>query len=536
MMFLIHALCAGSVVAAAATAAAHRYADGPHGKEWRASQRAELAKLIRPPEPPAGIHPADGFLSSKAAKARVHPPALVDDHTFVRRAFLDTVGLLPSVEELRRFEVDRAADKRARLIDHVLADNQGYAEHWMSFWNDLLRNDEQTNIDGLRKPITPWLYASLHDNKPVDAIVAELLDPGPFGPDGYLNGVNWRGRVNASQLPPVQAAQNVAQVFLASSIKCASCHNSFINRWKLEQAYGLASFFAPENLEMHRCDKPTGKIVPPRFLFAGLGEVSPKADLETRHRVVARMVARPRDERFAKTVVNRLWKRLLGRGLAEPLDDFDSRPPRSPLLDWLAHDFMSHDYDAKHAVRVIMTSRIYQSPVAASDRENAITSPAERRLTSEQFLDAVAMVTDYWPKADVMNVSIPGLRVRAWRYRKPSALAVALGRPNREQVCTQRSEDSTVLQALELVNGSTLAERLHGGARALLASKLGSKNAGEVTEELYLRALGRAPNAAEIELARPLLGTPSQSLCQRQEGWEDFLWELFMSPEFQFVR
>ena len=370
----------------------------------------------------------------------------------------------------------------------------------------------------------------------MDALVAELLDPGSFGPDGYLKGVNWRGRVNASQLPPVQAAQNVAQVFLASSIKCASCHNSFINRWKLEQAYGLASFFAPENLEMHRCDKPTGKVVPPRFLFAGLGDVSPKADLESRHRAVARMVARPQNERFAKTLVNRLWKRLRGRGIVEPLDDFDSKPPRSLLLDWLAHDFMAHDYDAKHTLRLIMTSRIYQSPVAANDGENAIAGPGERRLTSEQFLDAVAMVTSHWPKADVMNVSIPGLRIRAWRHRKPSPLAVALGRPNREQVCTQRSEDSTVLQALELVNGSTLAERLHDGARTLLASNLGAKNAAEVAEELYLRALSRAPSAAEIELAQSLLGTPSQGASQRQEGWEDFLWELFISPEFQFVR
>src|SRR6266511_1368862 len=182
----------------------------------------------------------------------------------------------------------------------------------MSFWNDLLRNDEQTNIDGLRKPVTQWLYKSLRENKPLDLFVAELLNPGRDGPDGYLKGVNWRGRVNASQTPPIQAAQNVSQVFLASSLKCASCHDSFITEWKLEQAYGLASFFAAADLEMHRCDKATGKVVPPKFLFAGLGDVPARADLETRHRAVAEMVTRPKTPRFAKTLVNRLWKRLLG--------------------------------------------------------------------------------------------------------------------------------------------------------------------------------------------------------------------------------
>src|SRR5262249_8651310 len=156
-----------------------------------------------------------------------------------------------------------------------------------------------------------------------DLLIGELLNPGKHGPDGYLKGVNWRGRGNASQSPPMQAAQNVSPVFLSSSLKCASCHNSFINELKLEQAYGLASFFSPENLEMHRCDKPTGKIVAPKFLFAGLGDIPSVADLETRHRAIAEMVTRPKNSRFAKTLVNRLWKRLLGIGLFEPVDDFD---------------------------------------------------------------------------------------------------------------------------------------------------------------------------------------------------------------------
>ena len=373
-------------------------------------------------------------------------------------------------------------------------------------------------------------------------MVAELLNPGSDGPDGYLKGVNWRGRVNASQTPPVQAAQNVSQVFLASSIKCDSCHNSFINHWKLVESYGMASFFAPQNLEMHRCDKPTGKIVPAKFLFEGLGEVPADADLGARHRAVAQMVARPKNPRFAKAMVNRFWKRLIGRGLSEPVDDFDDHPPESPLLNWLAFDFMSHDYDAKHTLRMILLSRVYRLPIvhdqAAKVKETPPPlGPAERRLTSEQFLDGISQVTGYWPKTEAMNVSVDNPHTRAWLHRKPTALAVALGRPNREQVCTVRDEESTVLQSLELVNGKAMAERLQEGAKLLLASDIGKEeDSSKILQILYRRASARLPNEEEIALARPLLGSPKEKTSARQEGWEDFLWTLFVSPEFQFVR
>ena len=510
---------------------------------WRARQRAELAALPKPPEPPDGVgSPVDRFLAADWTKAKLSPPDPTDDAAFARRVYLDVIGLLPTTEQLDQFINDARPDKRTRLVDALLADKQGYAEHWMTFWNDLLRNDEQTNIDGLRKPITPWLYQSLLDNKPIDLFVAELLNPGQDGPDGYLKGVNWRGQVNASQTPPVQAAQNVSQVFLASSIKCASCHNSFINHWKLVESYGMASFFAQQNLEMHRCDKPTGKIVPAKFLFEGLGEVPADADLQSRHRAVAQMVTRPKNPRFAKAMVNRFWKRLIGRGLSEPVDDFDDHPPQSPLLDWLAYDFMSHDYDAKHTLRVILLSKIYQLPAVhdqpTKGKEMPLPlGPVERRLTSEQFLDGISQVTGYWPKTEAMNVGVDNPHIRAWRHRKPTALAVALGRPNREQVCTVRNEESTVLQSLELVNGKAMAERLQEGSKLLLASDLGKEeNSAKVIQTLYRRALVRLPNEEEISMARPLLRSPKDKPVPRQEGWEDFLWTLFLSPEFQFVR
>lgn len=242
------------------------YADEPQ-KPWRERQRAELAELPAPALPAGAGAAIDRFIAGQWAKHKFTAPALVDDRTFIRRVYLDVVGLPPTIAQQEEFEKDVRADKRARLIDTLLADEAAYAEHWMTFWNDLLRNDEQTAIDGLRKPITAWLYEALRKNKPLDEFTAELLNPGPGGPDGYLKGVNWRGRVNASQTPPIQAAQNVAQVFLASSIKCASCHDSFIDRWKLEESFGLAAIFATKPLEIHRCDKPIGKQAQASWLF-----------------------------------------------------------------------------------------------------------------------------------------------------------------------------------------------------------------------------------------------------------------------------
>src|SRR5579884_1885756 len=174
---------------------------------WRSSQRAELAALPKPPQPPAGPGLAvDRFVRADWARHKVQPPSIVNDRTFVRRVYLDVIGLLPTPEQLERFERDPSPDKRAKLVDALLADNQDYAEHWMSFWNDLLRNDEQTNIDGLRKPITPWLFVSLRDNKPLDLFVAELLNPGPNGPD-RLAGVP--GVVAQVRLLPQQLHQRV---------------------------------------------------------------------------------------------------------------------------------------------------------------------------------------------------------------------------------------------------------------------------------------------------------------------------------------
>ena len=228
---------------------------------------------------------------------------------------------------------------------------------------------------------------------PYDRFVRELINPTPQAA-GFIKGIVWRGVVNASQAPPMQAAQNVSQVFLGINLKCASCHDSFISDWKLADAYGLAGIFADGPLEMHRCDQPTGQFAPLQFLYPSLGSIDSKAPTAERLKQLSETITRPENGRLARTIVNRLWARLLGRGLVEPVDEMDNPPWSADLLDFLATDLVDHGYDLKHTIELIANSRAYQLPpvdLADDNRHDFIfRGPLVRRMSAEQFVDAVA--------------------------------------------------------------------------------------------------------------------------------------------------
>ena len=357
---------------------------------------------VAPPLPEGrATHPADRFLEAYLKRHGRDLPAAVDDRAFARRVWLDLVGLLPDPAELEGFLKDRSKDKRERLVGRLLADDAKYAQHWLSFWNDLLRNDYKGTgyIDGGRKQISPWLYRALRDNLPYDRFVRELVDPKPES-EGFTKGIVWRGAVNASMTPPMQAAQNIGQVLMGVNLKCASCHDSFIDDWQLADAYGLAGIYSDGSLEMVQCDRPTGKHAPLKFLFPELGAVDPKAPRAERLKQLAGIITRPENGRLSRTVVNRLWARLLGRGLVEPLDVMQNEAWDPALLDWLAEDLVSHGWDLKRTLALIATSRAYQLPsVDVPEKVEAgyvFAGPAVRRLTAEQFRDALGTLTGIW--------------------------------------------------------------------------------------------------------------------------------------------
>ena len=277
-------------------------------EEFKVFREAELA-LSRPafPTVPTHItHPIDQFIHAYFTEKGIRWPDPIDDRRFIRRAYLDVKGLLPTPDEVQAFLDESQPNKRVVLIDQLLADQQNYTLHWLSFWNDLLRNDYSGTgfITGGRKQITDWLYRSLFDNKPYDQIVTELINPKPES-EGFIKGIQWRGVVNASQRTELQAAQNISQSLLGLNLKCASCHNSFINNLTLDQAYGFANIFATEPLEINRCDKPTGRMAKTAFLFPELGQVEADS-LKDRLRQLSEIIIQPENGRLYRTIVNRL--------------------------------------------------------------------------------------------------------------------------------------------------------------------------------------------------------------------------------------
>ena len=355
------------------------------------------------PPPHAGReHPIDRLLDADLARHQRQTPGPISDAAFLRRVSLDTIGLLPTTKVLEEFLANQATDKRERFIDRLLTDDIAYADHWLTTWNDLLRNDYTGTgfITKGRTQITGWLYSALRENKPYDQMVRELIAPSDASA-GFINGIQWRGEVNASQSREIQFAQNISQVFLGINMKCASCHDSFIDRWTLSEAYNLAAIYSDHPLELNRCDKPTGQMATPKWIFPEIGNVDPQAPKGERLEQLAELMTHPQNGRFTRTVVNRLWHRLMGRGIVHPVDAMHTQPWNEDLLDYLAVRFAADGYNLRKFIRFVMTSQAYQSQTAILEadpgEDYVYAGPLAKRMTAEQFLDAIWQITATHP-------------------------------------------------------------------------------------------------------------------------------------------
>ena len=366
-------------------------------------------KPRRPELPPAQAsrsHPIDRILDFDLSSRGHSVLSPVTDEVFLRRVSLDLIGLLPTPEQRSEFLKDARPDKRAQLVDRLLAENVAYADHWLTFWNDLLRNDYTGTgfITGGRTQITTWLYDALLRNKPYDKMARELIAPLTPESAGFINGIKWRGEVSAGQTVEIQFSQSVGQSFLGINLKCASCHDSFVDRWTLSEAFGLAAIYSERPLEIHRCDKPIGQIAEPKWLFPELGTVDPTLNKSQRLEQLANLLTHPENGRFTRTIVNRLWHRLMGRGIVHPTDAMQTEPWNEDLLDYLAVHLADNQYDLKQTMRLIVTSAAYQSQSESVTESTDATAyvyrgPRAKKLTAEQFLDAIWQLTGAAPIA-----------------------------------------------------------------------------------------------------------------------------------------
>jgi hypothetical protein len=410
--------------------------------------------------PSGSGHPIDRILAPYFAKQKDGNQALVTDDVFYRRASLDIVGLLPLPEEIEAFVTNADPQKREKLVEALLRDNRAYTDHWLCFWNDLLRNEYKGTgyIDGGRKQITSWLYNAILTNKPYDQFAQELVKPNADS-EGFIKGIKWRGRVNASQVAELQFSQNISQVFFGVNMKCASCHDSFIDNWKLDDAYSLAAIVSDKPLEIFRCDKPTGKNAVAGFLWPELGNIDAKLPKDKKLEQLAALVTHPDNGRFSRTIANRIWQKLMGRGVVHPVDMMANKPWNDDLLDYLAFYFKENKYDLKKLIGHITSSQVYQLKAATFAEEPlaenyVFKGPMLKRMTAEQFMDAVWLVTGTAPaKADApLPKDIPLATGSAKRNFVRAVLVHSnmlmrtLGRPNREQVVTTRAELLTTLE------------------------------------------------------------------------------------------
>lgn len=520
----------------------------PWPQQSKDEQTFRIAKLEprNPPLPPDNNHlenPIDIWVNDYFTKNKIQWQKPVSDRIFLRRIYLDIIGLLPTPQELDAFLKDDDGNKRAAWVRKLLNRNDDYAINWLTFWNDALRNDYSGTgyIDGGRTDISDWLYASLKNNKPYNQFVSELVSPDKSS-KGFIEGIRWRGVVNASQRREIQAAQNVSQVFLGLNLKCASCHNSFVNEWKLDDAYAFANIFSDTSLEINHCDKPTGKYTNTRMLWPQLGIIDSSAGHLEKQKELAAIMVKPENGRIYRTIVNRMWAQMMGRGMVEPLDVMDNEPWSQDLLDWLAYNFtqLGH-YDLKELIYLIASSKIYQMPSSGFAAPSRLTASDYRfkgmvrqRMSAEEFSDAVGNVV--WPIfADSMVRYKPVFKVKSSdgplinraSLVENNVFLTALGRPNRETVSTSRESQANLLQALELTNGPRFIDALKKGAKKWTSEYSDDE---ELVKAIYKKALLRLPDADEMKVSLQLFSGSS-----RQEAVEDLLWAIVLLPEFQLI-
>src|ERR1051326_1410705 len=501
----------------------------------RAVRLASLPKAEGPPTLKGSVsNPIDQFIIAKwekdGLKEAQNPPPVCSDPVFLRRVYLDIIGVIPTAAEAQKFLADKSPDKRTKLVDELLARKEDYAAHWTPFWEEAIGSANVDKVGGIasRGNHRDWIYKSFVDNKPFDLMVAELIDPTlPGYRKPIISEANGKRVVaayvrNETHLDTIQNAAAVGQVFLGTGMKCASCHNHFLNKeWPQARFLAFAGMFATNDLEVIRCEKHSGKFVPAKFPFdlPGVPGDVPKEIDQRLHRV-AQLLIDPANPRFAKTIVNRLWKRYLGLGLFEPQDDFRLDHPPSPpeLLAWLADDFMRNGYDLKHTIRLILTSRTYQlkyNPALEDHFDVNKTvqaaryyrSPSLRRLTAEQLLDSISVA---------MKQRLES-QARLYLSKESTALTRALGRPPaHDEISTARPDDVAIVQALEILNGEEFYERIYSSS---IADQLANqKDLATALDRLYWVALSRPASADEKKLGINFLKAPNLHPLPKGEG------------------
>ncbi|VTS04266.1 DUF1549 and DUF1553 domain-containing protein [Tuwongella immobilis] len=497
---------------------------------------------------PPQVNYVDQHVFAKLRQMNILPSDLCSDSEFIRRATLDLCGMLPTPTEVQAFLADASPNKREKLIDALLARPE-YADFWTLKWSDVLRSSRKAIQLKGALGFQSWLRDHLASNTPFDRMVREMLTS---------NGstfANPPANFYRIARDPQNLAETTAQLFFGIRMQCAKCHNHPFERWTQDDYYSMAAWFArvrqkkdqtvpgktPAEVlsEVVFTDRAgevtqprTGKVMAPKFLGAEIPAIAPTTD---RREVLADWLASGRNPFFAKSVVNRIWFHLLGRGIVDPVDDFrDSNPSSNDdLLNALAADFVAKGFDMKQIIRTIMLSRTYQLSAETNatnqDDSKYFSHAVTKLLSAEQLLDALGDVTGIREKFAGLPNGTRAIQLPDGEVNHP--FLKTFGQPARELACEcERESDSNLAQALQLINGPTINEKIRNPENRIgkaIAAKLGDS---AILDELYLSALSRLPNVGEKSAALAHISKATD----KRKAWEDVMWALLNTREFLF--
>lgn len=504
----------------------------------------------------AVFNDVDRFINARLEAKGIEPAPLLDDHAFLRRVTLDTVGVVPSVAEIEAFMADPPATRRAKAIDRLLADKR-WADHWTSYFQDVLAENPgiikpQQNNTG---PFRWWIHESLLDNKPMDRFVTELVK---MEGSLYYGGPAGFEMASQNDVPMAEKANVIGQAFLGVQMKCARCHDAPYHDVAQEDLFQLAAMLKRGPQEVPKTSsiplskdqirkllvnvtlEPGSKVEPgwpfAKWMDADLSKMPEgvvRDDKDTRDQLAA-LITWPTNQRFGRVMANRVWRRLMGLGIVEPVDDWETAKASHPeLLDYLAREFVLSGYDLKHVNRLVLNSHAYQRQVVAGKSEpddsmrSVYASPVRRRLSAEQVVDSLFHVAGKPLDSEPITMDIDGTQplannlnlgkpTRAWQFASlsnerdrpalsiPKAQAIidvlkAFGwRENRAYPLTVRETTPTVQEPALLANGTVarwIARLSEGHAVTELA--LGEMTVEQMVDAVFLRVLSREATAQE---------------------------------------
>jgi hypothetical protein len=506
--------------------------------------RVTVPTLRRAPDEAYAAFKPKGYIDelvlAKWKKLGIAPSGTATDEQFIRRAYLDALGVLPTADEIQLFLNDPSPDKRDRLVDRVV-DHPAYAAHWAYQWGDILRIKRRYSDQAKRGTyaMSAWMKNAFAQNMPYDQFVREILTA--QGQPSDNPPVAWYREVRNN----IHLVNDTSQLFLGTRVSCANCHHHPYERLSQDDYWGFAAFFSrvgkkesggEDSVFVQKdggvSNPRTGQGMKPKALNGPTYEYVRGED--PRQNLVAWMTA-PDNPYFARAISNRMWAKFMGVGLVEAVDDMRiTNPPSNPqLLDALAADVVAHKFDLKQLVRTLMKSQVYglssePGPFNASDRQNYARYTA-RRLGSQVMADALDSATGVQQKYEGFPLGTTASELPDESVR--SYLLDVFGRSQRESACEcEHSEGPSVAQVLELMNSGDINSKVQSNDGVVAKLDKEKKPTDEIVRELFLRTFSRSPKPDELADAVAMIDKNKE----RRIALEDLLWGLLNSREFLF--